>query len=122
MPKDEAQQTYTIPMFLGYNQMTDEQLLEPGYTHNAQNFIVEDGRLTVTPGNTKFVPEPVPGGVQTLMVFYKNNSDGTVTSELLAASPTNIYKYNNGWISIKSGLSSGLFSFINYQKDMTDII
>lgn len=122
MPRDEAQQVYTIAAFQGYNQMIDEQLLDAGYTHNAQNFVVEDGRLTVTKGNTKFVPEPVPGGIQTLMVFHKNNLDGTVSSQLLAASPTNIYKYDNGWVSIKSGLSSGFFSFINYQKDMTDII
>jgi len=122
MLQDEAQQVYTIAAFQGYNQMIDEQLLDAGFTKDAQNFVVEDGRLTVTKGNTKFVPQRVPGGVQTLMIFYKNNLDGTVSSQLLAASPTNLYKYDNGWVSIKSGLSSGFFSFLNYQQGVDDII
>lgn len=123
MLQDEQSQKYYIDAFLGYNQAVDEQLLNPGATHDAQNFVVDDGKLTVTKGNTRYIPSKVPGGVKTLMVFYKNMPDGTVSETLLAASDTIIYKWNgSGWTALKSGLSSGYFDYINYQKGMTEII
>lgn len=125
MYPDEQQEIFSITAFKGYNQFINEQLLESGYTIDAQNFVVDDGRLTVTKGNTKFVQEKVPGGVGTLMAFYKNHETGKVTKTLIAASPTEIYKYDDKgkkWVSLKSGLRSGFYSFLNYQQGMDDII
>ena len=122
MYQDEQSQSYKIDNFIGMNQAVDESLLQPGETADCQNFYIRKGILEVTPGNTKYVSVSVPGGCETLMAFYKNNSNGTVDKMLLAASPTNIYKWTGSqWISIKSGLSNGRFSFINYQQGMTEI-
>ena len=56
------------------------------------------------------------------MAFYKNNANGTVDKMLLASSPTNIYRWTGSqWLSIKSELTGGRFSFINYQQGMTEI-
>lgn len=123
MIPDEQSRKYNIDAFIGYNQAIDEQLLNSGATHDAQNFVIDDGILTVTKGNTKYIPSQVPGGVKTLMVFYQNNADGTASKTLLACSDTAIYKWNGtSWSAIKTGLSNGYFDYINYQQGMTDIV
>lgn len=122
MYQDEQSQSFSIPNFIGINQAIDESLLQPGETSDAQNVYTRKGIFEVTKGNTKHVPTPVPGGCETLMAFYKNNSNGTVDKMLLASSPTNIYRWTGSqWTSIKSGLTDGRFSFINYQQGMTEI-
>lgn len=121
--QDEQPQKYIINSFLGTDQSIDESLLDSGKSKNNQNCITRDGVLEVTQGNTKYITASVPGGVQTIMLFYHNQSDGTVQKTLLAASQTAIYKWNgSNWVSIKTGLQSGRFSFINYQKGNTEII
>lgn len=123
MYQDEQSQKYSFYPAVGINQAVDESLLQPGETSDGQNFCVRKGIYEVTAGNTKYVPVAVPGGCETLMAFYKNESDGYVSKTLLAASPTNIYKWTgSAWQSIMSGLTSGRFSFINYQKGMTEIV
>lgn len=120
---DEQSQKFSIPTFKGYNQAVDESQLDPGSTQNAQNFICRNGILEVTLGNTKYVLPAVPGGIETLMSFFKNQADGTVVKTLLAASPTTIYKWTGTvWTAIKTGLTSGRFSFINYQSGLTEMI
>lgn len=121
--QDEQSQKYSFYPAIGINQAVDESLLQPGETPDAQNFYIREGIYEVTEGNTKYVLAAVPGGCETLMAFYKNLPDGTVEKTLLAASPTDIYKWTgSAWQSIKSGLTSGRFSFINYQQGMTEII
>lgn len=123
MYQDEQSEKYIIKAFLGTDQSIDESLLDPGKTLNGQNCITRSGVLEVTLGNAKHIILAVPGGVYTLMSFYQNQSDGTVQKTLLAASQTNVYKWDgNAWISIKAGISNGQFSFINYQKGLTEII
>jgi len=123
MYQDEQSQKFSIPTFSGYNQAVDESQLSPGQTPDGQNFISRQGILEVTPGNVKYIASIVPGGVQTLMSFFKNQADGTVQRTLLASSPTTIYKWTgSAWQSIKTGLQSGRFSYINYQKGLTEII
>lgn len=121
---DAQPQKLSVAEFKGMNQSVDESLIELGETHNAQNFITSQGILEVTPGNVKHIAAIVPGGVKTLMAFYKNNfTTGVVTRTLLASSSTNIYRWSgSAWVSIKSGLSDGYFSFINYQQGMTEIL
>jgi len=119
---DEQSQKYMIDAFIGYNQALDEQLLDPGATHEAQNFVIRDGILRVTPGNTKYVESQIPNGIKTLMVFFKNETNGTVTKTLLASSEDTIYKLDGQeWVSVKNGLSNGYFDYINYQHGVTEI-
>jgi hypothetical protein len=123
--QDEQSQKFSIPSAIGINQSVDESLLQPGETPNEQNYVIQQGIWEVTPGNTKFVPAAVPGGCDSLMAFYKNQADGVVAKTLLAASSTAIYKWDeisSAWVSIKTLLTSGRFSFINYQKGMNEII
>ena len=69
---DEQSNKYEVRAFTGYNQAIDESYLEVGQTHDAQNFRTRDGTLEVVPGNTKYIPEKVPGGCKSLMAFYYN--------------------------------------------------
>ncbi len=121
--QDEQSQKYNVPEFKGHNQSQDQFQLESGETALAQNMVTRDGTLTVTLGNSKYITTGAPSGLRTLMAFYKNNSNGTVTKTLLATSDTNIYKWDGStWVSIKSGITNGYFSFINYQQGTTDIV
>ena len=122
---DEQSSEFKIPIFVGFNQGQLRTQLQPGETVNAQNIVIDDGDLAVTPGYTKYVATALTSGIKTLMVFYKNNADGTQTKVLLAATSNTIYKWNtttSAWDSIKTGLTGGQFDFINYQTGMTDLI
>lgn len=123
MFQDEQSDQYNIPKFLGFNQFEHSQFLAPGETQSAQNMDIQDGNLSVCKGFSKYIGTPLASGIKTLMVFYKNNTDGTVSSYLLAATSTTLYKWDGiSWVSIKTGLTSGYFEYINYQKNMTDLI
>lgn len=117
---------YVIPNFLGgINEMVAEELLNPNETAKAQNMDIDDGNLSVAGGCAKYIPTPLSGGIYTLMPFYKENFDGTITSYLLASNNTGVYYYNfstNIWQSIATGLQSGYMDYINYQQGSTNII
>lgn len=122
---DEQSNKYEIPIFLGFNQAQKKNSLQPGDTITAQNMVIDDGDLSVTPGFSKFISVGVNSFIKTLMAFYKNNNDGTRTEYLLAASETVIYKWNTttlAWDVVATGLLRGWFDYLNYQKDMTDLI
>ena len=120
---DEVSQQYEITKFIGFNQFEHSQFLQPGETQSAQNMDISDGNLSVCKGFNEYITLPIPKGIKTLMPFYKNNDDGTVTSYLLAATNDTLYYYNgSAWVFLKGGLTSGYFDFINYQKDSTDLI
>src|SRR5690606_30785405 len=83
------------------------------------------GVLEVTKGFQKFKPKPVPGGIASLMVYHSHNVFGGTDRILLAASNSNIYRWDDdssNWVSIKSGLTTGRFDFINFHKGVDDII
>lgn len=123
MMQDEVSQQYSIPEFVGFNQFKHSQFLNPGETQSAQNMDIRDGNLSVCSGYSKYIATPLTSGIKTLMAFYKNNTDGTVTSYLIAATSTTLYYWNgSSWVTLKTGLTSGYFDYINYQKDSTDLI
>lgn len=123
MFQDEESQRYEIPKFLGFNQFEHSQFLAPGETQSAQNMDIGDGNLSVCKGFSRHISMPIGSGIKTLMVFYKNNTDGTVTSYLLASTSDTLYYWNGtSWVVVKTGLTSGYFEYINYQKNMTDLI
>ncbi len=121
---DEEVYEYVIPNFAGgINQAIAEELLQPNETRNAQNVNIDDGNLSVANGYSKHINAQIPGGISSLMVFYKDNLDGTITSYLLAANNNSIYYWNGtAWQTIKTGLQSGSLDFINYQQGSTNII
>ena len=121
--QDENSSEYTIPLFMGMNQSQYNTQLNPGETIDAQNMVINNGDLEVAQGFSKYIATALPAGIKTLMVFFKNETDGKQTKTLLASTSDTIYKWSgSAWVSIKTGLTSGFFDFINYQKDMTDII
>jgi len=139
MAQDEVSQQYAIHRFTGYNQSSHSQFLSTGETQNAQNMDIRDGNLNTCKGYKKFVNQnqalilgsETETGIKSLMPFYTNNDDGTVSSYLLAATESAIYKLDManyklsdgpGWQSIKTGLTNGYFEYINYQKNDTDLI
>ena len=126
MYQDEQSQSFIIPNFMGrVNQAIDESLLQPG-----RNFLMLKRMYMFVKGSLRRLQKGIQNtflrlflvACQTLMAFYKNNANGTVDKMLLASSPTNIYRWTGSqWLSIKSGLTGGRFSFINYQQGMTEI-
>lgn len=125
MYQDEQTKKHIIDRFKGLNESVDESLLEPGETQNMQNFVTYDGVLEVTKGFQKFKPKPVPGGIASLMVYHSHNVFGGTDQILLAASNSNIYRWDDdssNWVSIKSGLTTGRFDFINFHKGVDDIV
>lgn len=123
MLQDEESLKYSISEFVGFNQAKHTQFLNPGETQSAQNMDIRDGNLSVCKGYSKYISTAIASGIKTLMPFYKNNGDGTVTSYLIAATSNALYYWNgSAWVTLKSGLTSGYFDYINYQKDMTDLI
>lgn len=120
---DEESSKYEISKFLGFNQFEHSQFIAPGETQSAQNMDIDNGNLSVCKGYSKCIDTPLPGGIKTLMTFHKNNADGTVRSYLLASTNDTLYYWNGlTWSAIKPGLTNGYFEYINYQKDMTDLI
>lgn len=122
---DEQSHEYAIPVFTGFAQGVRQVTLEPGQTINAKNMVIDDGNLEVMSGYTKYVNPTLPGGIKTLMVFYRTNDDASVTAFLLATTSTGIYKYNSttlAWDNIFTGAHSGIYDYINYQTGMTDLI
>jgi len=121
MYQDEQSQKYIISTFAGTNQSIDDSQMQPGESKNNQNFKTSDGVLEVTEGYGKYVATPVPGGIKSMMVYYSHNTDGTTTKQLLAASGTTLYRLDgSSWTTLKTGLASGDFDFINYYKGLED--
>lgn len=121
---DEEVYEYVIPNFAGgLNQAIAEELLQTNETRNAQNVKIDDGNLIVANGCAKYIDRQIPNGIMSLMVFHKDNLDGTIMSYLLASDNSNIYYWNGtAWQAIKTGLQSGRLDFINYQQGSTNII
>ena len=124
---DEQSSKYEIPLFLGFNQAKKSNSLLSGDTINAQNMVIDDGNLQVSPGYTKYVNASLPAGIKTLMSFFRNNSGyamfTSVTKFLIAATDDNIYQYvNNAWVVIKTDIQSGRYEFLNYQTGTDDLI
>lgn len=106
----------------GLNFAVSENNLKANETQKAQNVDISDGNLALAKGYTKYSTTSL-SGIKSLMKFYKTNTDGTVTGELLVATDTAIYKYANGsYILLRSGLSNGYWDYLNYKQNMTDIM
>ena len=125
MFQDEQPIAYSIPVFLGINQSKAEHLLQPGETTNCMNVNIDDGNLKTCNNYNKYITTPLNSGGITLMTYYKNLSDGSIKSYILAATRTNVFWWdsaNTQWKVIKTGLLDGRIDYINYQKDIDDII
>ena len=106
----------------GLNFAVAENNLKANETQNAQNVDISDGNLALAKGYTKYSTTSLTG-IKSLMKFYKTNTDGTVTGELLVATDTGIYKYSNGnFILLYSGITNGYFDYLNYKQGETDIM
>jgi hypothetical protein len=119
--------SYKIDDFLGgYNNSVEENKLKYNETQNAQNVDISNGNLKTINGYTKYATNAIADGISRLMKFYKNNADGTVTGYLLAgtaaATPIIQLLTGNTWSTLKSGLTSSNFNYINYQQASTDIV
>lgn len=122
-----AETSYTIDNFLGgYNHSVSEENLKKNETQNAQNFDISDGNLKTALGYSKYISTPIANGISKLMKFFKTNVDGTVTSYLIAGTlevaPTIQYWNGSTWVTLKTGLTSNDFDYINYQQQSDDII
>lgn len=117
--------TFKIANFMGgLNQATDESLLSPNESTDAQNVDITSGTLRTVSGFSKYVSAETPAGITRLMKFYKTNtSTGATTSHLLAATADAVYHWTgSNWAVIGSGYTSGEWDFINYQVGEDDVL
>ncbi len=108
-----------IPVFKGINQTFPE--IAFGYAANAENMDVSDGILRVTKGTEKVNTTAGADAFVSLAVLHKRT--GSVYSDhLLAATADSVYIWDgSGFILLKSGLSGGVMTYLNYQLDGEDI-
>jgi len=108
-----------IPVFKGINQSFPE--IAFGYASNAENMDVSDGVLKVGSGTEKLNHNAVTDDILSLAVFHKRNA-AAYTEYIIAATSDCVYVWDGITFSLmKSGLNSGVYTYLNYQLNGVDI-
>ena len=120
---DEREYSFSMERFTGIDQGMEGNDTPMHASRSAENCDASGGVLKLATGWALDDIPAAPGEIRSLMYFHKNNTDGSITTTLLAATHDNIYQYNGtSWASIKGSgplmlpLTSGRFSHVNYQK------
>lgn len=121
---DEREYDFAIERFTGIDQGMEGNDTPMHCSRNAENCDTSGGVLRLSTG---WAPDTTvnsaPDNIRSLMEFHKKNTDGSISTILMAATDNNIFKYENDmWISINDPdaplpISSGRFSYITYQKE-----
>lgn len=108
-----------INKFNGINQSLDNVLTGLEYASSAQNCDISSGVLKRCKGATVYNTAKLATNITSLMAHFKGG-----TGSILAVSEGNIYKLTgSSWDNaILSGLQSSDIRYINYQKDMDEIL
>jgi len=114
-----AQGKIKMPIFKGINQTFPE--IDMSYAAESQNMDVSDGILKVCKGIKKLSYVALQSDVISLAKLHKKNGS-VYEDKLLAATDSNVYCWiGTGFLGVKSGLTGGNFSYLNYQLNGEDI-
>ncbi len=124
---DEQELSFSMERFTGINQSLEGNDTPMHMSRDAANCDTSGGVLRMARGwAVDTAIAAAPGPIRSLMNFYKNNADGSVTTKLLAATDTGLWQWaNNAWQDIAGSqpVTSGRFSHVNYQnKDKAMIL
>lgn len=111
--------------FLGVDQSTNEGDISVSSSPDAMNIDTEEGMLKTSPGYSKYISVRPPAVPNSLIKYYKRSSTGSIKKHLLIGSDLGIFYFDTDsseWIQIHPAFESGIYDFINYQKDDEDIV
>lgn len=111
--------------FLGIDQSTNESDINVSSSPYAMNIDTENGMLKTSLGYSKYIPERPPAIPNSLIKYYKRSSSGEVKKHLIIGTDLGLFYYDtelHEWTQIHAALDSGIYDFVNYQKDDEDII
>ena len=111
--------------FLGIDQSTSESDISLSSSPDAMNMDTDDGLLKTSSGFSKYITVRPPAVPNSLMKYYKRDNSGSIKKHLIFGSDLGIFYFDetqNNWQQIHSALNSGVYDYVNYQKDGEDII
>lgn len=110
----------TIDTFLGLDQSADGVNQDVRTSPDMANFLIEDGKLTTSPGARDAYPAlpATQGGVLSLMEAVYHGKDGKSEYRLVAGLGGNLYRLEAGqWKQMGAGYGSDRWDAVNYRKD-----
>jgi len=111
--------------FLGIDQSVNEGDISVSSSPDALNIDTGDGMLKASLGYSKYIAARAPAVPNSLIKYYKRSSTGDIKKHLLIGTDLGIFYYDTdtgSWSQIHSALGSGVYDFVNYQKDDEDIV
>jgi len=111
--------------FLGIDQSTNEGDISVFSSPDAMNIDTENGMLKTSLGYSKYIEARPPAVPNSLIKYYKRSSTGEVKKHLHSGTDLGIFYYDttlSEWTQIHAALDSGIYDYVNYQKDDEDII
>ncbi len=123
---DEQELSFSMERFQGIDRGLEGNDTPMHMSPDAENCDTAGGVLKLATGwAVDTAIAAAPGPIRSLMNFYKNNANGTLSTLLLAATDSGLWRWDgSAWQDIAGSqpVTSGLFTHVNYQKKDTAMI